>query len=131
MIIKHTVKNSGIDSRIHEAVKEKTAIVDVDGSYTYLKHKKLTDSGACIAPIQQPTCAPLSGWQVINEANVREMAEKVPRVTSGTCFCNNHVKILIATCIIILFNFVQEQCMSTWLVVLAVTCRINKEHLEP
>ena len=77
-------------------MKEKTAIVDVDGSYTYLKHKKLTDSGACVAPIQQPTSAPLSGWWVINEANVREMAEKIPRVTSGKCFCN--VKILIATC---------------------------------
>ena len=63
------------------------AVVDVDGSYTYLKHKKLADSGVSIAPLEQPTCAPLSGWQGITEANVREIAEKMPRVTSGKLMC--------------------------------------------
>ena len=48
-----------------------------------MKHKKLTDSGVSIAPLEQPTCAPLSGWQGITESNVRVMAEKMPRVTSG------------------------------------------------
>lgn len=68
------------------------AVVDVDGSYTYLKHKKLTESGVCIAPLLPPTCAPLSGWQEITETNVKEIAEKMPRVTSGMChepkFCD-------------------------------------------
>ena len=72
---------------MHEAITDKVAVVDVDGSYTYLKHKKLTDSGAGVAPLEQPTCAPLSGWQGITEANVTEIAEKMPRVTSGNFLC--------------------------------------------
>ena len=53
----------------------------------YLKHKKLTDSGVGVAPLEQPTCAPLSRWQGITEANVKEIAEKMPRVTSGNFLC--------------------------------------------
>ena len=72
-----------IDSRIHEAIKEKLAVIDVDGSFTYQKHQKLVDSDVDVIPLEQPTCAPLSGWQEITESNVREIAEKMPRVTSG------------------------------------------------
>ena len=74
-------------SKIHEAIKDKVAVVDVDGSYIYLKHKKLTDSGVSIAPLEQPTCAPFSGCQGITASNVRVMAEKMPRVTSGKLKC--------------------------------------------
>lgn len=67
----------------------KVAVVDVDGSYTYLylKHKKLTDSGVGVAPLEQSTCAPLPGWKGITEVNVKEIAEKMPRVTSGKFLC--------------------------------------------
>ena len=59
--------------------------MDIDSSYTYLKHKELTDYGVGAAPLEQPTCAPLSGWQGITKANVnKETAKRMPQVTS---FC--------------------------------------------
>ena len=75
LLIKYNLYIPGIDPWIHEAIKDK-AVIDVDGSYTYLKHKKLSDSGVSIVPLEQPTCALLSGWQGITEANVREIAER-------------------------------------------------------
>ena len=60
---------------------------------------KLTDSGVNIAPLEQPTCAPLSGWQGITEANVKEIAEKMPRVTSAMCVCESKCRVYVVICL--------------------------------
>ncbi len=71
--------------RNHQGVKDNAAIVDVDGSFLYKKHKRLEDSGLLLAPIEPPS-APLSGWEAITEANASTMAQKLPCVTVGMVY---------------------------------------------
>ena len=58
-------------------------MVDVDGSYLERKHKQMIDAGMTVTPIGAPAGTPLAGWEVMNEANVKNLAKKLPRVTSG------------------------------------------------
>ena len=77
---------------IHQAVKDGTQIVDVDGSYMYKKCKKLEDSGQTVAPLDPPS-APICGWEPATETNATEVGKKIPCVTSGTVYTYlaNHV----------------------------------------
>ena len=43
----------------------------------------MMDAGMTIAPLGAPTGTPLGGWEVMTEANVQDLAKKLPRVTSG------------------------------------------------
>ena len=71
--------------RIHKAVKDGAAIMDVDGSYLYQKHRRLEASGLLLAPVDPPS-APLSGWEAVTEANASTMAQKLPCVTMGMVY---------------------------------------------
>ena len=70
--------------RIRQAISDgqANAIVDVDGSYLYKKHKSLLEAGEEIAP-HDPPLQPKFGWSAINEQNYTTMAKKIPPVTSG------------------------------------------------
>ena len=68
--------------RIHTAVREKEAVIDVDGSYMYRKHKQLADSGLTVAALPLPL-PPLTGWESVSQETVIEIAKKVPHVASG------------------------------------------------
>ena len=67
-------------------MKDNAVIVDVDGSYLYKKHLRLEASGFVLAPMTPPTSAPLSGWDVVTEANATTMAQKLPCVTVGMVY---------------------------------------------
>ena len=43
----------------------------------------MADAGMNVAPLDAPTATPLAGWEVMTEANVKYIAKKLPRVTSG------------------------------------------------
>ena len=43
----------------------------------------MADGGMNVAPLGVPTTTPLAGWEVMTEANVKDVAKKLPRVTSG------------------------------------------------
>ena len=58
-------------------------MVDVNGSYLERKHKQMMDAGMTVAPLGAPTGTPLAGWEVMTEANVKDLAKKLPQVTSG------------------------------------------------
>ena len=58
-------------------------IVDVGGSYVYKKHQQLMSSGINVAPLKTPP-PPLSGWESVTEASIKELASSIPRVTPGT-----------------------------------------------
>lgn len=59
--------------------------MDLDGSYLYKKCQRLEDSGLVVATLDHPS-APITGWEPVNEANANIIAEKIPRVTSGTVY---------------------------------------------
>ena len=67
-------------------MKDNAAIVDVDGSYLHKKRLRLGASGLVLAPMIPPTSAPLSGWEVVTEANATTMAQKLPCVTVGMVY---------------------------------------------
>lgn len=58
-------------------------MIDVDGSYLERKHKQMVDAGMTVAPLGAPTSTPLAGSEIMTEANVKDLAKKLPRVTSG------------------------------------------------
>ena len=64
---------------VHETLKAKLPLIDVDGVYVF---KKLQKSGLDISSIPLP-CQPLNGWEDVSLDNVETMALKIPRVTSG------------------------------------------------
>ena len=72
-------------SSVHQAIKDKTEVIDVDGSYLYKKSKRLQDSGVHVAPLDLPA-APITGWERITEANSSDMARNIPSVTSGVIY---------------------------------------------
>ena len=69
--------------RIRKANSDNLPVVDVDGSYLERKHKQMMDAGITVASLGAPTGTPLAGWEVMTEANVKDLAKKLPRVTSG------------------------------------------------
>ena len=69
--------------RIRKANSDNLPVIDVDGSYLQRKHKQMTDAGMAVAPLGAPTGTPLAGWEVITEANVKDLGKKLLRVTSG------------------------------------------------
>ena len=62
--------------------------MDVDGSYLERKHKQMIDAGMTVTPIGAPAGTPLAGWEVMTEANVKNLAKKLPQVTSGDSLSN-------------------------------------------
>ena len=68
--------------RIREAKKNKTPVIDVDGSYLFRKHQQLLSQGLPLVPLDIPS-TPLTGWEPVNAGNYFEMAKKIPRLTSG------------------------------------------------
>ena len=57
-------------------------MVDVDGSYMFLKHQRVAESGVNVAPLGIPP-PPISGWDSVTEENFRSLSGDIPRVTSG------------------------------------------------
>ena len=68
--------------RIAEAKAKQEKIVDVDGSYLYLKQQKLVSSGVSVAPVSHST-SPILGWETVNAANYKEYSSKILIVTQG------------------------------------------------
>ena len=64
-------------------MSEGAKVIDVDGTYLYKKHQRLALKDANVAPLTLPI-PPLCGWESVTESNVKALAKKVPRVTSGT-----------------------------------------------
>jgi len=60
--------------------------VDVDGSCLYKKVQQLNNSGEYTEPPDLPSSAPVSGWEPITEANINEVSQKLPCVTSGMVY---------------------------------------------
>ena len=51
--------------------------------YLYKKHLRLEESDLVMAPMSPPKSAPLSGWEVVTEANAETIAQKLPCVKFG------------------------------------------------
>jgi len=81
--------------RIRKANSDNLPVVDVDGSYLERKYKQMMDAGVTVAPLGAPTGTPLAGWEIMTEANVKDLAKKLPRVTSG----DNFSKQMLACCL--------------------------------
>ncbi len=88
MVLLSTCEQTNLSYRIHQAMSEGAEVVDVDGSFLYKKHQRLTATGVSVAPLDLPS-QPLSGWESVTEANVKTLAKSVPKVTSGNipCLC--------------------------------------------
>ena len=69
-----------LNYRIHEVLKEKLSIVDVDGSYLLRKEQRLVSEGVQTLPLSAPA-VPLSGWELLTRDNYKELG--IPTVTSG------------------------------------------------
>ena len=63
--------------RMHEAINAGAAVVDVDGSYLYKKHRTLTEAGHTLAPLSPPAPPP-SGWVTITEENHLQVSLDLP-----------------------------------------------------
>ena len=68
--------------RIREAKQSGDRVIDVDGSYLWRKYQRMSESGVSVVPIGIPSL-PLTGWESVTEANHKEYADKIPRVTAG------------------------------------------------
>ena len=68
--------------RIVEAKAKQEKIVDVDGSYLYLKQQKFINSGVSVTPVSHPP-SPILGWETVNAENYKEYGTKIPIVTQG------------------------------------------------
>ena len=55
----------------------------------------MMDAGITVVPLGAPTGTPLAGWEVMTEANLKNVANKLPRVTSG----DNLSKKMLACCL--------------------------------
>ena len=68
---------------MHELSKQGAKIVDVGGSYLWLKQQQLNESGFVAENVDLLPSPPPSGWVTIIEANYKELAKDLPTVTSG------------------------------------------------
>ena len=69
-------------SRIQEAKRDGTPVVNVDGSYVYQKYISLTEAGENIAQPGLPP-PPLTEWKLVSETTCKDIAIHIPLVTSG------------------------------------------------
>ena len=69
--------------RIEEARAKQEKVVDVDGSYLYLKQQKLISDGISVVPVSHPPPPPMMGWEIVNAENYKEYGSKIPKVTQG------------------------------------------------
>jgi hypothetical protein len=51
----------------------------------------MADAGMTVAPLGAPSTTPLAGWEVMTEASVKDIAKKLPRVTSSNVFISRVV----------------------------------------
>ena len=51
-----------------------------------IKVQLLNNSGVYTEPPDLPSSAPVSGWEPITEANINEVSQKLPCVTSGMVY---------------------------------------------
>ena len=68
--------------RVRQAMQDKAKVIDVDGSYLYRNQKQLQASGVNVAPLDVPPPL-LTCWESVSEGNVKLLADKIPRVTTG------------------------------------------------
>ena len=68
---------------MQRVLEDNMPIVDVDGSYL---HRKVQKSNPALTKQLPIPLLPLTGWQVVNSANYKEMANKVPQVMPGKCY---------------------------------------------
>ena len=80
--ISYCKENRKANFRIVEAKSNQEKIVNVDGSYLYLKQQKIISSGVSIAPVSHPP-SPLIGWETVIAENYKEYSNKIPIVTQG------------------------------------------------
>lgn len=71
-----------ISYRVRKAKQSGVSVIDVDGSYLYRKRQGLIADGKLVAPLSTPSI-PLTGWEVVDKNNYREVAKKIPCVTPG------------------------------------------------
>ena len=79
-------KNTFLSVGIREAKKNKTLVIEVDGSYSFRKHQQLLSQGLPLVPLDIPS-TPVTGWEPVNAGNYFEM-------TSGRnshFFCNKSI----------------------------------------
>ena len=78
------VMHTNLFCRFHEAKRDGTAVVYVDGSYQFRKHQKLSREGTStsVVPELPPPPPPLTGWEHVTVDN-HEVAERIPRVMPG------------------------------------------------
>ena len=70
--------------RIQHAQRDGTKVIDVDGSYLHQKEQRLNATGITTLPLNLPSI-PLCGWEQLTKENHKEIADKIPRVSSGMC----------------------------------------------
>jgi len=75
---------------VEQAVKEKTPVLDVDGSYLYQKYRSLAEIGK---NVKRPDCPskPLRGWRAINKDSYQNIAPLLPIVPSGTALSEHNI----------------------------------------
>ena len=84
--------------KVRDAVKDKVAVIDVDGSYLDRKHEQLRQAGVKVAPLGPPSL-PLSGWITINEeTNYKDESQKIPRYTNISPLPSLSVCVCVWTC---------------------------------
>ena len=56
--------------------------MDVDGSYTHRKYLSLREAGEQVLLLTDPP-PPLAGWKQVTEGTYKDLAGRIPQVTSG------------------------------------------------
>ena len=91
LMLSYYKENQKANFRIVEAKANQEKIVDVDGSYLYLK-RKIISSGVSITPVSHPP-SPLIGWETVNAENYKEYSSKIPIVTPGCYITINFIAV--------------------------------------
>lgn len=68
--------------RIIQAKQDNNPIVDVDGSFLHRKYLSLANAGKNVA-VPGPPTPPLTGWKLVSESTLQDVALHIPLVTSG------------------------------------------------
>ena len=83
-------------SSIHKAVREKSKVVDVDGSYLCHKKRQLIDFGVTVGRLPLPTL-PITGWNSVTQGNVAQIA-------SGKILCILYLMLSIIIGVMVLIK---------------------------
>ena len=75
---------------IEQTVKEKTPVLDIDGSYLYQKYRSFAEIGK---NVKHPDCPskPLCGWRAINKDSYQNIALLLHIVPSGTALSEHNI----------------------------------------